>query len=216
MRPKLFIFDCDGVLVDSEPIMNRHLSDNLAEYDLLLSPEECLIHFKGGSMFDVTDFAAGRGIVLPEGWTDSFYKSVYTVFETGVPVVEGIRDVLDTLDKVGIPYCVASNGSEEKMRITLGQNDLWERFADRCFSAHRYGPRKPDPTIFLAAADQFNIAVSDVIVVEDSVSGARAAKNAGMPCFGFAQHGDGSELAAEGATVIHALQEIIEFLEADS
>lgn len=209
IRPGLIIFDCDGVLVDSESIMNRLLSENLSQHGLTLSPAECLTEFKGGSMLDVAGFAADRGVTLPETWADGFYRDVYAVFrEEGVAVVDGIPELLAALDEAQIPYCVASNGSEEKMSITLGQNGLWERFKAACFSAHTYGPRKPDPTIFLAAANAFGVATDNVLVIEDSVSGVKAAKAAGMPCFGYAADGDGAELAAEGATVIHDINRI--------
>jgi len=209
MRPDLVIFDCDGVLVDSESIMNRLLSENLAQHGLTLSPAECLTEFKGGSMLDVTGFAADRGISLPDTWADDFYRDVYAEFRAeGVAVVDGIPDLLRALDEAQIPCCVASNGSEEKMSVTLGQNGLWDRFRTACFSAHRYGPRKPDPTIFLAAAKAFGVAPNTVLVIEDSVSGVKAARAAGMPCFGYAEDGDGAELAAEGATVIHDINAV--------
>lgn len=214
MRPSLFIFDCDGVLVDSETIANTLLSENLTHHGLTISPEECLRYFQGGSMLDVPAFAGTRGVILPEGWVDAFYAEMYAELEKGVSVIEGIPALLQTLDELRIPFCVASNGAEEKMRITLGQNGLWERFAGACFSGHRYGKRKPDPTIFLVAAGHFNVDASDVMVVEDSISGAKAAANAHMRCFGFAPNDDGADLAAEGAVVIHAMQEVIDYLEA--
>lgn len=213
MRPSLFIFDCDGVLVDSETIANTLLSENLARFGLVIGPDECLRYFQGGSMLDVPAFAKQRGVTLPDGWTDDFYAEMYAELEKGVSVIEGVPTLLDRLDSLKIPYCVASNGSEEKMRITLGQNGLWDRFGNVCFSGHRYGKRKPDPTIFLAAAKHFNVEAGDAMVVEDSISGVKAAKNGHMPCFGFAPHDDGAALAAEGAVVIHAMQEIIDFLD---
>ncbi|MEQ9488296.1 MAG: HAD family phosphatase [Alphaproteobacteria bacterium] len=216
MRPSLFIFDCDGVLVDSENIANTLLSENLTRHGLAIGPEECLRYFQGGSMLDVPAFAKTRGVILPDGWVDAFYVEMYAELEKGVSVIDGIPALLQTLDDLGIPCCVASNGAEEKMRITLGQNGMWDRFADACFSGHRYGKRKPDPTIFLAAADHFSVDASDVMVVEDSIIGAKAAANAHMRCFGYAPHGDGAELAAEGAVVIHTMREIIDFLEAQS
>lgn len=209
LRPGLIIFDCDGVLVDSESLMNRLLSENLAQWGLSLSPADCLAEFKGGSMLDVAGFAANRGVTLPDGWAGNFYNDVYASFrEEGVAVVDGIPDLLTALDAAKIPCCVASNGSEEKMSITLGQNGLWERFRTACFSAHTYGPRKPDPTIFLAAAKAFGVAIDNVLVIEDSVSGAKAAKAAGMACLGYAEDGDGADLAAEGATIIHDIDKV--------
>ncbi len=213
MKPGLIIFDCDGVLVDSEATMNRLLSEDLAGAGLTLSPEACLTEFKGGSMLDVPVYAANRGVVLAEDWVDAFYRRLYTLFEEeGVPVIEGIPALLNALDDAQIPYCVASNGSEEKMSVTLGQNGLWDRFKKACFSAHTYGAWKPDPALFLAAAKSFGVDPKDVLVIEDSTSGARAARAAGMRCLGYAAESDGAELAAEGAIVIHAIQDVYDYL----
>ena len=217
MKPGLIIFDCDGVLVDSEAAMNTLLSENLARFGLSLSPEACLTKFKGGSMLDVPKFAAECGVTLPESWVEDFYRELYTLFEEqGVSVIDGIPALLKTLENAQIPYCVASNGSEEKMSITLGQNGLWDRFRNACFSAHTYGAKKPDPTIFLAAAERFGVAPETVLVIEDSWSGSRAARTAGMPCLGLSLEGDGAELAAEGAIVIHTIQDVYDHIGAGS
>lgn len=189
--------------------MNRVLSANLARYGVDLSPEDCLRQFKGGSMLDVPAYALQMGKTLPDNWVPDFYQEVYQVFrDEGVDVIDGIPELLDILDDTGIPYCVASNGSEEKMSVTLGHNGLWDRFSDRCFSAHRYGSWKPNPAIFLAAAEHFAVDVGEVIVVEDSASGAKAAQTAGMRCFGLAMDDSGSDLAEVGAVVIRHISEI--------
>ncbi len=205
---KLVIFDCDGVLVDSEPPSNLVLIDNLATYGLHLSLEDCEKLFVGGTMAGVFKTAKSMGADLPDNWVDLIYAQIYARLAEGVPPIPGIVALLDRLDAVGLTYCVASNGSVEKMQITLGQNGLWSRFEGRMFSAHSEGVAKPDPGLFLVAAERCGANPEHCIVVEDSSTGAKAAARAGMRCLGYAPAGDGAHLHAQGATVIQSMAEV--------
>lgn len=196
----LVIFDCDGVLVDSEVVSNQVLVDNLADYGLHLTLHECMSLFVGGTMVGVRDKARAMGAVLPEDWIDQVYAETYDRLRAGVPLVPGIADLLEGLDQKGIPCCVASNGSPDKMKITLGQNRLWDRFKDVMFSAHVLGIGKPDPKMFQLAAEHFGATAP--VVIEDSHSGVTAAIRAGMRCLAYAPHGGGEKLADLGAEVI--------------
>lgn len=196
----LVIFDCDGVLVDSEVISNQVLADNLAGYGLHLTLPECMSLFVGGTMVGVRDKARGMGADLPEDWIDQVYAETYDRLRAGVPLVSGVADLLAALDQRGIPYCVASNGSPDKMQITLGQNGLWDRFKDVMFSAHVLGTGKPDPKMFQLAAEHFGAQVP--VVIEDSHNGVTAAIRANMRCLAYAPHGGGDRLADLGAEVI--------------
>ena len=199
---RLVILDCDGVLVDSEAVSNQALVDNLSRYGLSLTLEQTMAHFVGSTMTGVMEKARGLGADLPEGWIEEIYAETYARLRAGVGLVPGVADLLVLLDQHGIPACVASNGSEEKMRITLGQNGLWERFRPQAmFSAHSLGVAKPDPGLFLAAASHFGVQARHCLVIEDSPTGAQAAARAGMRCLGFAPHGGEEALAAEGAEV---------------
>ncbi len=207
-KPDLVIFDCDGVLVDSEPPSNRAAVESLARYGLTLSYDECMRLFVGKSMPDMARIATEMGARLPDNWIEELYAETFALLRQGVPLIAGVVDVLDRLEAENIPYCVASNGSDEKMKITLGQNGLWERFSDRMFSAHRLGVSKPDPALFLAAVVHFNVEPSHCVVIEDSPSGAEGARRAGIRCLGHAQHDDGSSLRAEGAEVFTKMAEV--------
>ena len=207
-RPLLVIFDCDGVLVDSEVVSNQVLADNLARHGLNLTLSECMAHFVGGTMAGVMDRARRLGADLPDGWVDQIYGETYARLRRGVPVVAGIPELLEQLDKARIACCVASNGSEEKMRITLGQNGLWDRFRGRIFSAHTLGTAKPDPALFLSAARHFGTAPDACVVIEDSRSGVTAAARAGMRCLGYAPHHDGADLRALGAEIFRDMDEV--------
>jgi len=212
MRPELVIFDCDGVLVDSEVVSNQVMVNNLARYGLSLTLEECMDRFVGNTMMAVKTNAQNLGAQLPPDWIDEVYEETYARLKQGVPVIEGIAEILDTLDRAGIAYCVASNGSEEKMAITLGHTGLLTRFENAMFSAHSLGTAKPDPQMFLHAAKTFNATPGSCIVIEDSPSGVTAARRANMKCLGYAAHNDGRKLAQEGAEVFHDMSKLIEIL----
>ncbi|MBY6136063.1 HAD family phosphatase [Nocardioides marinus] len=207
--PKLVIFDCDGVLVDSERLTSQVLVDNLAVHGLRLSVEQAMAQFVGGTMAGVMQKARAMGADLPSDWVDEIYAKTYARLAQGVPLVSGIPELLARLDQAQIPCCVASNGSEEKMRITLGQNGLWERFHPQAmFSAHALGVAKPEPGLFLAAASHFGVQARDCLVIEDSASGVTAALRAGMRCLAYAPHGDGARLAELGGELVRDMAEV--------
>ncbi len=195
----LVIFDCDGVLVDSEVISNQVIVDNLAGYGLHLDLSDCMSMFVGGTMSGVRNKAREMGADLPDDWTDQIYAEIYARLREGTPLIDGIPELLAQLDASGIPYCVASNGRPEKMQITLGQNGLWERFSKVVFSAHVLGSAKPDPALFLTAAQHFG--AKSPVVIEDSENGVTAAIRANMRCLAYAAHDDGARLSALGAEV---------------
>ena len=211
--PKLVIFDCDGVLVDSEMITNRLLRDDLAGRGMDLPLDQIMRLFVGGTMASVAVKAAEMGAEIPEGWVDQFYSKMYAGLAKGTPLIEGVAEVLDRLDQAGLPYCVGSNGSLEKMGITLGQHpEVQVRLAGKLYSAHALGVAKPDPGLFLAAARDFGIQPGDCAVIDDSPTGCIAARRAGMRGLGFAEHDDGARLAAEGAEVFHRMADLPELL----
>jgi HAD superfamily hydrolase (TIGR01509 family) len=153
--------------------------------------------------------ARGLGARLPDDWVPGFYVRLYAMLAEGTPLVPGILQVLDALDAAGIPYAVGSNGTDHKMQITLGQHPgLISRFGGRLYSGQTLGAPKPAPDLYLHAARALGCAPADCAVVEDSPPGARAAAAAGIPCFGFAPHGDGAALAAEGAHVFHSMADL--------
>ncbi|ATG36823.1 haloacid dehalogenase superfamily, subfamily IA, variant 3 with third motif protein having DD or ED [Phaeobacter piscinae] len=207
--PKLVIFDCDGVLVDSETLSNQVLVDNLARHGLQLSLAECMDLFVGGTMADVRTKAIARGADLPQDWIAEIYEETYSRLRQGVDLVPGVSDLLALLQARGIAFCVASNGSEEKMRITLGQNGLWDLFHPHAmFSAHTLKTGKPDPDLFLAAACHFDVQARDCLVIEDSENGAIAAARAGMRCLGFDPHGTGHRLTPHNAEHITTITDV--------
>ena len=211
-RPDLVIFDCDGVLVDTEPVSNAVLAENLTRHGLLLSTEDCIGMFTGWSMVNVEQEAIRLGATLPEGWIAAVYAEEFEALKRGVDAVNGIPEILDRLEALDIPFCVASNGSEEKMAITLGQTGLLPRFDGAMFSAHTLKTSKPDPALFQAALAAFKVEPARAVVIEDSVLGATGAARAGIPCYGYAPHHDGADLAATGARVFKEMRELEQLL----
>ncbi|WP_171209208.1 MULTISPECIES: HAD family phosphatase [unclassified Ruegeria] len=206
----LVIFDCDGVLVDSEPITNQVLIANLNSYGLNLTIDDSYQLFVGGTMRGAGEVARQMGADLPEDWVDQIYAAIYGRLRQGVTVMPGVPDLLTALDQKEVPFCVASNGSPEKMGITLGQNDLLYRFQDAMFSAHVLKTAKPDPDLFLTAARHFD--ASAPVVIEDSISGVTAAMRANMRCLAYAPEGGGEKLADLGAEVFRDMAEVPELL----
>ncbi|WP_170425819.1 HAD family hydrolase [Ruegeria arenilitoris] len=202
----LVIFDCDGVLVDSEPLSNQVLVDNLGRYGLDLTLEDSVGFFLGGTMVGVRDKARALGANLPDDWVDEVYAETYERLRGGVELMPGVADLLSTLDEKGIAYCVASNGSPDKMQITLGQNGLWGRLSKVAFSAHVLGTAKPDPTMFLTAAKRFNATAP--VVIEDSQNGVTAAIRADMRCLAYAPQGNARKLADLGAQVFTDMADV--------
>lgn len=202
----LVIFDCDGVLVDSEPLSNQVMVANFARHGLTLTEEECHRIFTGKTMPEVQDIALGLGADLPENWIEEFDAETDARLRQGVPLVSGVAELLTLLDAQGVPFCVASNGGPDKMRVTLGQNGLWDRFKDVMFSAYTLGVGKPDPTMFLTAARHFGAA--SPVVIEDSASGVTAAIHAKMRCLAYVPHGDGKKLADLGGEVFSDMAEV--------
>lgn len=206
--PALVIFDCDGVLVDSESVSNQALVDNLSRHGLTLDLARCMDLFVGGTMTGVMQKAISMGADLQDGWIDEVYGETYAALKRGVALIPGISALLTQLDQAGIPTCVVSNGSEAKMAITLGQNGLWERFHPVMFSAHTLGVAKPDPGLLLAAASHFQVQAHECLVIEDSPTGALAAARAGMRCLGYAALTPPEKLTAHGAEIITHMSEV--------
>ncbi len=212
MNADLVIFDCDGVLVDSEPITNRILAEDMTRYGLPLSTEAAIDLFVGGTIKSAFDRARALGAALPDEWIEDFYGRMIETLDREVVAIEGAHDLLDRLDTARVPYCVASNGPMRKMDVTLRRTNLWAQVEGRIFSAHDVGVAKPDPGLFLHAARALEVPPSRAVVVEDSASGVRAAQAAGMRCLGLTRDTPAEKLTVHGAEVIARLDQLPDLL----
>jgi HAD superfamily hydrolase (TIGR01509 family) len=194
------IFDCDGVLVDSERISVRIDARVLAELGWPLTEAEVIERFVGRSeAYMISEIEAAIGRRLPPDWEDPF-RSLYRVaFEAELEPVDG---VIAALDAIASPTCVASSSSHERLRHTLGLTGLLERFNGRIFSAEDVRHGKPAPDLFLHAAASLGADPARCAVVEDSRYGVEAARAAGMRAFGYAGGLTGADRLAGRATVV--------------
>ncbi|MGW6525741.1 HAD family hydrolase [Streptomyces sp. NPDC054962] len=200
MRYDLVIFDNDGVLVDSEPISNRLLAAYLTELGHPTSYEDSIRDYMGSAMHRIHDLVQERtGRLLPTEFDDTFHRRVFAAFERELEPVAGAEDVLAKLAADGVPYCVASSGSHERIRVGHRKTGLDRWFEDaRIFSSQDVGKGKPAPDLFLHAARRMGVAPERCVVVEDSPLGVRAAVAAGMDVYGFTAMTPAAKLA--GAT----------------
>jgi len=211
---QLVIFDCDGVLVDSEAIQNRVFARMLGEAGLPISYEAVVRQFVWLKMSHCLDIVEQRlGHPLPPCFEARLQDQTFAAFERELKPVRGVAQALDRIDT---SVCVASNGSLDKMRKTLGMTGLLPRFQGRMFSAAQVARPKPHPDLYLHAARE--MAADPVIcaVIEDSRAGVRAAVAAGMTVFGYAAAGQGESLAAAGARVFNDMCELQGLLRAAS
>ncbi|RPE41810.1 HAD superfamily hydrolase (TIGR01509 family) [Streptomyces sp. Ag109_O5-1] len=187
MRYDLVIFDNDGVLVDSEPISNRLLAAYLTELGYPTSYEDSIRDYMGSAMHRVHELVQERtGKRLPDDFDDVFHARVFAAFERELKPVAGAAEALERLAADGVPYCVASSGSHERIRVGHRTTGLDRWFDEsRVFSSQDVGRGKPAPDLFLYAAERMGVAPGRCAVVEDSPLGVRAAVAAGMDVYGF-------------------------------
>ncbi|MEU1630127.1 HAD family hydrolase [Streptomyces sp. NPDC020096] len=202
MRYDLVIFDNDGVLVDSEPISNQILADYLTELGHPTSYEESIRRYMGSAMHRIHELVMERsGQKLPDDFDETFHGRVFDAFRRTLQPVAEISSVLDDIVSRSIPYCVASSGSHERIRVALRTTGLYSYFdEERIFSSQDVGRGKPEPDLFLYAAKSMGVPPDRCAVIEDSPAGVQAAVAAGMDVYGFAAMTPPAKLA--GATAL--------------
>ena len=189
---KCVIFDCDGVLVDSEPIGNQVLVDLANELGANISLEYAFKNFKGNSLQNcVNQIASLIERELPSNFIEDYRSLSYEKFKTDIKPVDGIVEVIEDLK---IPYCVASSGPETKIKLNLELTGLLPFFKENIYSCYTIQKWKPDPAIFLWAARTMGFHPSECLVVEDSAIGVNAAIKGGFDVFGFTAHDFNNEL----------------------
>ncbi|MFN7150523.1 MAG: HAD family hydrolase [Microthrixaceae bacterium] len=182
----LVIFDCDGVLVDSERLAVRVESQLLGELGWALTEDEVLDRFVGRSDAQmIAAIEAQLGRPVPD-FTEQYLTRLHAAFDQELTAVDGVVAALDAVDRAPLRSCVASSGTHEKMARTLGLTGLWERFDGRIFSATEVERGKPAPDLFLFAAAAMGVRPEACVVVEDSRAGVAAARAAGMRVVGYA------------------------------
>ena len=217
--PRLVIFDCDGVLIDSEIIAARAQSRALAEHGIAITPQEAARRFAGIPDADMWQTLQDENAsVLPEDFPRQYADRLQDTFRQELRALPGVRETLAALRLRGIEYCVASSSTPPKLEAALKLVGLWDEFAPNVFSTAQVAHGKPAPDVFLFAARQMRTAILECVVVEDSVPGVRAARAARMRAVGYvgASHNGPDQrkrLLDEGAfDVIDDLQRLTQII----
>lgn len=207
---KLVIFDCDGVLVDSEVISNEVLARMLTREGLPTTLIEARRAYQGLLLSDIRSRAQARlGRPLPPGWLAEYERERAEEFHRSLKPVPGAAEAVRRVRATGMKVCVASQGAVAKTRMTLGLTGLRELFPpDALFSAHDVPRPKPDPALFQHAAASMNAEASACVVIEDTPSGVTAAVAAGMRAIGYAADSDEHALRDAGAEIIRSLDRL--------
>lgn len=205
----LVIFDCDGVLVDSEPLVNRVEAEYFTALGFHTTPDEMRALFKGKTVQDVIDGVEARlGRALPASAVYDWGTSVALALAQELRAIPGVERVIQRLQQAGVPICVASQSPLPRVRISLRATGLDGYFADDVFTASMVERPKPAPDLFLFAAARMGVEPQNTIVIEDSPSGVLAARAAGMRVFGYAADEDAGALRSAGAEVFFSMDEL--------
>jgi HAD superfamily hydrolase (TIGR01509 family) len=208
--PELVIFDCDGVLVDSEPIANGVLAAMLSAEGLPTTPAASRRAYQGLMLSEVAAHAeAALGRPLPEDWLETYERERDAAFRTELRPVDGAVEAVERITAAGVPVCVASQGKLTKTRLSLAVTGLDGLFPEAArFSAYSVAKGKPAPDLFLHAAAAMGVEAARCVVVEDTPSGVTAAVSAGMRALGYAADSDERALSDAGAEIVDSLGEV--------
>lgn len=195
---KLVIFDCDGVLVDSEPITNRIFLDILQGYGLAIPHDEFVAKYVGSGMSVVkTLLLQHHQFTLPDDFLPAFNALSLKALERDLKAVKHVEQAIDALT---VPFCLASNSSPEKVRLMLKKTRLFDRFENKIFTSSLVAAPKPAPDIYLHAAKANGVPPANVLVIEDTHIGVTAAVAAGMNVFGYTGTFPAEKLINAGAS----------------
>ena len=206
---RLVIFDCDGVIVDSEPVSNRVVADDLSALGWTMTPDEADRRFLGMTLTDMVPVIERQlGHVVPPGWQDGLKRHLVEALALHAQAVVGAVEALAGVTALGLPWRVASNSSHAEMHAKFSRLGLLALVRGRVHSHDDVARGKPAPDLFLAAATAEGVAAADCVVIEDSPTGVRGAVAAGMDCLAYAPHSDGAALRAAGAVPFHSMFDV--------
>ena len=207
---KCVIFDCDGVLVDSEVISNTVLVDMANTFGAGLEYDSALELFRGKSMNLCLEIIESRiKQTLPSDFEKNYRAQTAIAFERDIQAVSGVKSLIEQLK---VPFCVASSGPEPKIKLNLRLTGLIEFFENKMFSCYGIQKWKPDPGVFLWAAETMGYKVEECVVVEDTLTGVTAAKNGGFFTIGFSERDVNDTLSSKADVTFKTMAEIQEFL----
>jgi HAD superfamily hydrolase (TIGR01509 family) len=213
MKYKCIIFDCDGVLVDSEAISAKVFQKMISELGFELDFETVLEQITGTSMKENLKFFSEKiNGELPTDFESDFRKRSYEAYKTELKPIIGIHNLLE---KIKVPVAVASSGPVEKIELNLKSTRLIDYFGESIFSCYEIGSWKPEPEIYLHAAKTMGFQPEECAVIEDSLVGVQAAIAGGFNVFGFANGKQKNKFEELGATVFSEMEELGKLLDLD-
>lgn len=208
---ELVIFDCDGVLVDSEPIINRIFAETLTEFGFPITHTEVTQKFVGKSLktcLEIIEQSYNKP--LPKNFIEVCKEREFAALQQELQPVSGIMEVLEQLT---LPKCVASNSSHRHIQFVLKLTGLLHKFDGKIYSCYDVPRPKPFCDVYLYAAEQMNTNPEHCVVIEDSVPGVQAGYAAGMTVFGYAKYSDPTDLTAAGAKIVfNDMQQLFQLL----
>lgn len=205
------IFDCDGVLVDTEVISNQLLVDMANQYGANIDLDYAMKYFKGSHFKHCLNLI--NTLVtqpVPQSFEEDYRTVLEKQFKAHVKPINGIKKVIDNLE---IPFCVASSGTVEKIRLNLGLVGLLDVFEDKIFSCYTIQKFKPEPDVFLLAAKTMGFKPSECLVVEDSKLGVQAAINGGFDVFGYTEHDYYKDLEHLATKTFNNMADLLEMIQ---
>ena len=207
---KCIIFDCDGVLVDSEPTSVQILVDMANGYGANIDMAYGMKHFKGSFFYSCKNkIAQLANTVLPDSFEEDYRQKSFEAFKKNMQPVQGIEKVLKNLE---VPFCVASSGPENKIRLNLELSGLLPHFENKIFSCYTIEKWKPDPAVFLWAAETMGFTPQECLIIEDSLSGVHAAKNGGFYVFGFTANDYNNELEEHATKTFKSMSVLLKMI----
>jgi HAD superfamily hydrolase (TIGR01509 family) len=203
---KCIIFDCDGVLVDSEGLSNKVLHQMTSALGFSIPYEEICKQNTGRHLKECFSWIETQSLTsLPIGFEQAYRQKTFEIFAEELQPVDGIKEFVSNLS---IPFCVASSGPIEKIKHNLGITGLLNHFENRIFSSYQIKSWKPNPEIFLHAAEQMGFSVPDCVVIEDSLTGVRAAVAGGFKVYALNNDEHSIKLQEAGAITINHINDL--------
>ena len=220
-NPKaLVIFDCDGVLVDSETLANQVLVKHVKQLGINISEDEGRQRYRGLSMPSILEEISQQiNKPLPEFFLENLQQETFRSFKKSLQAIPRVESVIHWCLQKNYKICVASSGSYEKLGLTLSITRLKSYFVSNIYSASEVTSGKPSPDLFLFAASQMGFSSEQCIVIEDSLPGVVAGISAGMTVFAFCKDQDEqylSKICLLGATPFHSMNDLPALIDASS
>ncbi|AJR02510.1 HAD family hydrolase [Siansivirga zeaxanthinifaciens] len=207
---KCIIFDCDGVLVDTEVTSNQLLVAMANKYGANIDLDYAMKHFKGSHFDDCLSII--KTLVtedVPQSFETEYRTELDKQFKATVKPIKGVKEVIENLN---IPFCVASSGTDEKIRLNLGLVGLLPYFEGKIFSCYTIKKWKPEPDVFLLAAKTMGYKPDECLVIEDSKLGVLGAKNGGFDVYGYTEHDYYNDLESLATKTFNNMTDLLQML----